>query len=126
MGIKLGAKLDKVKIPQVNGTNNTLIGNQLGIGPFIRYYFLNINNRVNVFSDASAQYSFITSKSTGSIENKFKSIDYSIFVGSVIFLNSSVGLEFLLGYNNSKALDIDSRGEALQLRVGLQIHLEKE
>jgi hypothetical protein len=122
-GIKLNTLSSKQKYPQVNGTYNTIVQNRIGIGPFIRYYFLGTDERVNIFSDAGILYSYLSNRSTSSVE---KSLEYSISAGTVIFLNTSVGLEFLLAYNNTKVFNIDAKGETFQFKIGFQIHLEKE
>lgn len=54
---------------------------------------------------------------------------YSIMAGPVIFLNSSVGLEFLVGYfSNSeevkKIKKISERG--IQIEIGFQFFLENK
>jgi hypothetical protein len=126
VGIKQNTHLSKEKRPQVDGSTNTFNQNNFSFGPFIRYYFLDIDNRVNVFSDFSGYYTFITNRSNGIRGGVSKSIDYSIFAGSALFVNSTVGLEFLLGYTGFKDIENESRSDKIQFRIGLQIHLEKK
>lgn len=90
-----------------------------GGGPFIRYYFLNPEKRINFFADLN--YNYYTSKTQG-----FKSTDgnsYRIKTGSVIYFNSSVGLELTLNYNTEKFSDYISK--YFIVGFGFQIHLEK-
>ncbi len=122
-GIKLNTAFSKQKYPQVDGSTNSIVQNKYGIGPFLRYYFLNAENRINIFSDVNANYSVTSNKSN---DVRSKEIDYSFFAGAVVFLNTSVGMEFLLGYNNSNAVNADAVGESIQFKIGFQIHLEKE
>ena len=125
-GIRVSTVFTKDNYPQTNGGNNSTIQNLFGAGPFIRYYFLDKQKQINIFSDANISYSLLTSKNTGGQTNKFKTLDYSVSAGSVIFLNSAVGLEFILGYNNASAYEYDSKGEKFSFRIGFQIHLEKD
>lgn len=124
-GIVINSVFSKVKQPEINGTILTSTQNKNGFGPFIRYYFLPIEKRVNLLSEASFIYSILTVNNSGSVQDKSKTIDWNFFTGPVIFFNSSVGIELLAGYNNSKAIDIDSKGQTIRFKIGLQIHLEK-
>lgn len=90
-----------------------------GGGPFIRYYFLNPEKRINLFADVN--YNYYTSKNQG-----FKSTDaksYRLKAGPVIYFNSSVGLELTVNYNTEKFSDYTSK--YFIVGFGLQIHLEK-
>jgi hypothetical protein len=75
-----------------------------GIGPFIRYYFLDKEKQFNIVADATYQFGFYTSK-----PQKGNSSIFSFAVGPVIYFNTSVGLEFLIGYNSTKE-DINLAG----------------
>lgn len=126
-GLLLNTFLSKARFPQVNGTTVTNTQNSFGGGVFARYYFLKEDNRVNVFTDEGVIYSSLKSKTTGSqSDDEFKSINYYLSAGTVIFLNTSVGAEFIVSYNRSKAYKFDSKGETLRFKIGLQFHLEKE
>lgn len=127
IGIIINSQFKKEKYLQINGTTNLVTQNRYGFGPFVRYYFLSEENRVNVLVEGSSTYSILSGKSTpGNIENKEESLEYSFFAGPVIFFNSSVGIEFLVGYNGSKTIDFDARGQTLRFKIGFQIHLQKE
>lgn len=126
-GLLLNTFLSKVKNPQIDGTTTIATQNSLGAGVFARYYFLKEDNRVNVFTDEGVIYSSLKVKNSGiQMGDEFTSLDYYLSAGAVIFLNASVGAEFIVSYNRTKAYNFDSRGETLQFKIGLQFHLEKE
>jgi hypothetical protein len=55
---------------------------------------------------------------------------FSASAGPVIYFNSSVGMEFLLGYYSRKEViqqngDIINHQKGFQIGIGFQIHLEK-
>lgn len=94
-----------------------------GVGPFVRYYFLKEEKRVNLF--AQTNYIFGETKS-GS--NKSQSNGYGFKAGPVIFFNSSVGLEMSIDYNSSKLTPNGAESSTynnFQIGLGFQIHLEK-
>ena len=92
-------------------------------GPFTRYYLLDTDKPFNILVEAAYQYGIGNPKPVNEKINIF-----SAGVGPVIYFNSSVGLEFILGYNNT-ALNTDGyhtlSRHSIQLAVGLQVHLEK-
>jgi hypothetical protein len=101
------------------GSNN--VGNSssvFGIGPFVRYYILKPESIVNLLSDASYSYEVISGGQ--------KSNTITLFAGPVVYFNSSVGIEFLLGYSTTKIVGFDGRNNKVQFGVGFQFHLEKE
>ncbi len=92
------------------------------IGPYVRYYLLNIDKQFNILAEGSYQFGKFKSENiNGEIKN------YSVFIGPVLYFNSSVGLEFLIGYsNNSENIQhLKSSIKNLQVEVGFQIHLKK-
>src|SRR5690606_1081915 len=94
-----------------------------GIGPYSRYYFLEEDNLINLFSELS--YSFGETKRG---TNKSKSNGYGLKAGAVLFFNRSVGLEVSLDYDSSKLRPKNSPSSTsniLQIGLGFQIHLEK-
>ena len=91
----------------------------LGFGPYARYYFLQNDKLLNVFSEVS--YSIF--EGTGKGDFKFKTLN--IKAGTVYFLNSSVGIEAALNYSNEKS-NFDYRSNNIFLSFGFQIHLEKK
>lgn len=96
------------------------------IGPFSRYYFFKPGKQVNILTDISCQIG-----TSNVIYDKNKLQKFSAMVGPAIYLNNSVGLEFLLGYNSSlEKFAGGGMGEkyskkGFQVEVGLQIHLKK-
>lgn len=99
-----------------------IIGNTIStsfyLGPFVRYYFLDKEKRINLFLEPS--YNFGLGK---------LSSDYSKFstkAGTAIFMNSSVALELSLNYNIGKSKSTDITYKSILFGVGLQIHLERE
>ena len=96
------------------------------IGPFSRYYFFKPGKQVNILTDISYQIG-----TSNVIYDKNKLQKFSAMVGPAIYLNNSVGLEFLLGYNSSlEKFAGGGMGEkyskkGFQVEVGLQIHLKK-
>lgn len=113
-GLRLIINFDKV----VAGTSSNS-PTYYGIGPFARYYFLPIEKQVNIFSEVA--YSYYARMPY--VQNQ-KSDSYFVEVGSVVYFNSSVGLEFTLAYSNSKSYSIISK--TFQIVLGFQIHLEKQ
>lgn len=94
-----------------------------GIGPYARYYFLEEDKLINLFSELS--YSFGEAKLGA---NKSKSNGYGLKAGAVLFFNRSVGLEVSLDYDSSKLKPKNSPSSTsniLQIGLGFQIHLEK-
>ncbi len=93
-------------------------------GPSVRYYFLDLEKQFNILTEANLQFGkYISKPFTGSINN------YSIMAGPIIFFNSSVGLEFLVGYNSQKEsvknlYDFNQKG--LSLQIGFQYFLESK
>ena len=93
------------------------------IGPFGRYYFLNSEHQTNIVTDMSYQFGLLNA---GGQKGDLRT--FSALAGPVVFFNSSVGLEFLLGYSYSME-DIETFlkqvRKGFQIAVGFQIHLEK-
>jgi len=111
---------------EVNGSGglNTNI-NRFEFGPFVRYYFLKTDNQYNILTDLSYQYGLYRFKPTKGNINTM-----SLAAGPVIYFNSVVGLEFLMGYYNRKEVikqngDNINKQSGFQVNIGLQIHLEK-
>lgn len=93
------------------------------VGPYGRYYILDKERQYNIVSEASYQFGFFGGKL---IDGNLST--FSASAGPVIYFNTTVGIEFLLGYSYSKE---DVKGgnkevrKGLQIGIGLQIHLEK-
>lgn len=108
-----------------NIDNGAFITNvkRFSLGPFARYYFLNTEKPYNIVADISYQYgTYAFTNQKGTIKT------LSIMAGPVIYFNTSIGLEFLLGYS-SKIEDVEAgykdTRKGFQIGLGFQIHLEK-
>lgn len=113
-GARINFEINKLRYPGVVD-NST----RYGIGPFLRYYLLNSEKRVNILTEAFYQYSKTTSDNSSSSDNTFR-----ISAGPVIYFNSSVGLEFTLNYEYLKMPETDTDTKKFFLGIGFQIHLE--
>ncbi|WP_157485516.1 hypothetical protein [Flavobacterium sp. ACAM 123] len=98
------------------GDSKTIISNN--VSPFIRYYFLEKEKQINVFSEA--RYEIIRMSNID-----LKADTFLIKAGAVFFVNSSVGIEVALNYSTQKT-NRNFENRAIYLNVGFQIHLEKE
>jgi hypothetical protein len=91
---------------------------QYVVSPFVRYYFLPAEQKVNVFADAS--YGF------GSGNNGYNSQSinqYSFSAGPAIFLSPNTALEFVLSYASVGGGNAAERSSGLAFTIGFQIHL---
>jgi hypothetical protein len=110
---------------QVNGAGGGYTNvNRFAIGPFAKYYFLEKDKHYNLVADVSYQYGLYSFKPTKGNSNTFNAA-----IGPVIYFNTSVGLEFLLGYYSTKETikqngDITTKQSGFQIGIGFQIHLE--
>lgn len=110
--------------PSLTYGNNTLGGishseTLIAIGPFVRYYFLQPEKIFNLFTEAG--YSYGSYVRSGSRQNSF-----SFSAGPVVYFNSSVGLEFTIGYSTTKFINAPGSNTELLFGIGFQIHLEKD
>jgi hypothetical protein len=90
--------------------------------PFVRYYFLDAAQKVNIFADASFGFG-----STGS-DDKASFNEYGIMAGPAVFLTPNTALEFALYYKSAggdayKIGTEDERDNRFGLSIGFQIHL---
>lgn len=104
----------------ITGSNRNS-SNRLDFGPFLRYYFLPVNNRVNLFSESAYLLSLFKSN-----DSKWSSGNgFLINVGPVIYLNKTVGLEFTVGYSSQYWKNSNSSFNNFRTGIGFQIHLDK-
>lgn len=107
----------------VLGSGGRLTVIRFVVGPFSRYYLLDTEKPFNILVEAAYQYGVGSPKPLSERQSIF-----SAGIGPVIYFNSSVGLEFLVGYNNTV---LNSKGyyrsskNSVQLNIGFQIHLDK-
>lgn len=106
----------------VNGINSY----SFLFGPFIRYYFLESDNLINIFSHVEYQYGnyYTDGKKQGYNSN------FNFRVGPSIFFNKSVAIEFTLEYQMLNTVGNQSpkpktKVQNLTFGVGFQIHLQK-
>ena len=111
------------------GTPNTFGSTtQFLIGPFSRYYFLEKDKQFNILLDAA--YLFGTNSYPFANTEKGSINELSISTGLEAFFNTTVGVEFLVGYK-SKYEDIkgitgySDKKNGVNVSIGFQIHLEK-
>ena len=91
-------------------------GMNLGINPFVRYYFFKSEKTYNIFLEPS--YSRFFSKYLGNNNG------FGIKTGFVYFLNSSVAFESIIKY--TKISSEQNNLNNIYLGFGFQIHLIKE
>jgi hypothetical protein len=101
----------------------------LAIGPFVRYYFLNTEKEFNLLADTRFTIGTIRAPSP-SYYHKGNQYKFSIMAGPELFLNSSIGLELLIGYYSMKEkIYTDTRhsttNSGFKATIGIQLHLEK-
>ncbi len=94
----------------------------IGLGPFVRYYLLPKEKRINLLAQVSDNYNIYHSN-TNTYKNTQVSNTFSFLSGPVFFINSNIGLESLIIWEHLK--DATETTNTFGLRIGLQIHLIK-
>jgi len=115
-GIKTGIR----KIGDKRGTNYT----DFNVGPFCRYYLLNPEKMVNILAEGGYQFGFEKgTTSTKTLKNTF-----TFSCGPAVYLNTIVGMEFLVTYSTYKfsGTQGNHNNNTIMFGLGLQIHLESE
>lgn len=118
LGIKANLSFSGLK---AIGTDVYGKDNSLAFGPFARYYFLPKEKQINIVFEGTYLHAIQKGNNYESHRNIL-----SFLTGPVVFFNSSVGLEFLIGYSSSKFSGFKGRDNTIQAGLGLQVHLEKE
>jgi hypothetical protein len=113
LGLNFTFSYNRIKVKDNIGKTTIL-----GLGPFVRYYFLPADDRINIFSEAAYEY---TTVFDGHYKNGFY-----FSTGSVIFFNSSVGLELAAKYSTLNSMISNATANTLFLTIGFQIHLEEK
>ena len=123
--LSIGLKPEYERNEVKENTNHQII-NTYRLGPFVRYYLLPNEKYVNMFSEISYQYGITN---TNQISSTTKSNKLSGLLGCAVFFNSSVALEFTLGYSSYR-YSADSfantgRVKSVIAGIGFQFYLEK-
>lgn len=93
--------------------------NEIGLGPFARYYF----GKTSTKPFAVTEFNFLNSKTTsGNTEFKNNGWGFLFGLGFAAFINETVAIEGISGYNYNKFKDADGSG-GFSLRFGFQIYL---
>ncbi len=116
----LRGKVIYEKVEFNGGVSNST---QLGIGPFLRYYFLNTENRFNLFAESAYQYMYSSRNYGAGID---RSNDFTLSVGPVIYLNETLGIEGAINGELYNYVGASIRSITFFFSLGFQIHLEKE
>ena len=111
----LGFKMSFTNIVN-DGEPLKLSNSRVAFNPYLRYYFLKVDNDYNLFVEPSY---YIYSNNNLSDAN-----GYGLKSGFVFFLNSSVGIEPTISYVHSE--NEKFQGNRLLFGIGFQIHLEKK
>jgi hypothetical protein len=100
----------------------------LSVAPFIRYYFLSAEQKMNLFADGGYGYSWGKYKSRPQPDFRYHSKIISFKAGPVVLLNPHTALEITVGYDHSiRGVLIDTLAtNSLQIGVGFQIHIGKQ
>jgi hypothetical protein len=117
-GLKVNISRQGVK---ATGTSVYSHYTDANFGPFLRYYLLSTEKQFNIIAEGAYQFGF----SKGDVQKTSKST-FSFAFGPAIYFNTSVGLEFLIGYSSSKYTGYTGSNGTVQLGLGFQIHLEKD
>jgi len=99
----------------------------VSFGPFLRYYFLSTEQKINLFADAEYEFARMKYKNIVSAYPSSYSYNYyevSLMAGPAFFINEHTSLEFTFGYSYLSRGQIDTTvTNRLKMGIGLQIHL---
>jgi hypothetical protein len=105
-----------------NGSYTTSQSNYI-FGPFLRYYFLPTEKQANIFLEGTYQYGLHAG--SGGSPNRNQS-NYMVSAGSAIYFNSSVAIEFTLGYCETKYSGPENQySNSIGAGIGFQIHIQR-
>lgn len=113
----------------------------IGISPFLRYYFLPVGKKVNLFADASYAYTMEKSKvksivAYGDNQNpptitesrssrKLNSNNFMLAAGPAFFINQNVSFELTIGYGLKKEGKNDITTNRIMFGTGFQVFFGK-
>jgi hypothetical protein len=100
----------------------------VSVAPFIRYYFLSAEQKMNFFADAGYGYSWGEFKNFTQPDFTYHSKIISFKTGPAVFLNQHTSLEITVGYNHSirGGLSDTLAINNFQIGAGFQIHIGKQ
>lgn len=127
-GIKISFQLNKQDYPD-NSTNGSISYSSktqfYNIGPFVRYYLLKPDKLANVVIEVSYQHQMRKDISPNS-NTKQNANMFMISGGPVVYFNSSIGMEFTIGYAHQRFDRNVGSNNYIQASLGLQVHLRKD
>lgn len=112
--IAFGSRVDYFLSSYKTNSEN-LTSEYLYAAPFVRYYFLEAENAINVFLESSYRFNLLY--------NNYSS-KFGIKGGLAIFLNRNVAFEIALEYLNLAANDVSEGLHFILLSFGIQVHLD--
>ncbi len=120
-GVQLGYGYIKEFYTLNTGERHQQYNRDISTGPFVRYYILGTEKKINFLVDGSYYHKWSKGgiHRSGSIE---KSYGYAFGAGPAFFLNPNISLETTLNYEFKNEWR-DSK--KLQLKVGFQAHFAK-
>ena len=97
------------------------------LAPFLRYYFLHTDQKVNFFADASFGYTWSKEKRFDPAQSySYHAYNAALMTGPAIFLNPYTALEITVGYNYlSRGPSDTTVTSKFQVGIGFQVHLGK-
>lgn len=113
--------IDNLAVGAAIGYHNYKLGDvknsSFGVGPFVRYYFLNLGESAKLMAQASYTLNSVKAGDADSVSGS----TLGLAAGVAYFLNPHVALEGILGYTSDSG-DL-GEGSGFGLNVGFQIHL---
>lgn len=105
VGIFLDVSMESYKDPD-NSDNKTRY-TQLAVGPFVRYYFVDLNNFMP-FAEGSVGFGSTAYKVNDEDPSKLGYFGFRLGAGFSYFFNDHVGLDLHLGYQQETLTDKDA------------------
>lgn len=109
--------------PVYSSTGLPSVFHSNSVSPFLRYYFLEIGQMVNIFIDGAYVRTWVF---TSPVDVKSKFNGFSIRGGTEVFLNQYVGIEVALGYYHETLEGGSYLTNEFQSEVGFNFHFGKK
>jgi hypothetical protein len=116
LGLRSGINNSAFKSNTTTSSNTSL-----GLGPFLRYYYIKPPKNINLASELS--YSYFVNINRSISNNQGNSL-YTFMTGPVLFLNKNVGLELLFGYKSNFKSGNSVNNSFWFSKLGFQFHFE--